>query len=509
MADQKKALLSEIRANPDDLVSRLVYADWLEENGDPLAELIRVQCELAELPADSPEASSLALREKDLLAEYHEQWVQPLKDRFGAIGVVVKNGFVDSLRITADTFLDNADEIVEMLPALCSLTLGRPRDRLRDLAATPALKQVPGLDLRGGSIGDEGLAVLLSSPHLANLVHLSLSGNKLSPEAAARLASAEPLKNLRSLDLSRNPIGGDGLARLGESTVLNQVQSLDSRSCEVRLMGFERFCAATGMPKLRHVNLAQNSMGEMARQHLEFTRPLETLRLWDTQIHVDSLSVIANSPAFAQLRLLDISDNGLATAPLARCLHQKFLPSLRSFVAMRNVFGTDSQQKNFDFPELIQIGDKPIHYLNLSLNRLSDRCFQQLGESGCLRKAQTLCFNQTGIDLPGLREVLKSTTQLSRLSVFIHGNHTRPRKVPLARLLRELASWPGLARLKYLEVGDSVLSDTKGFGQLLNSPHRNSLMRIVSHYDSSGDRMKISHDLEKKFGLEGNIVHWA
>ena len=509
MADQKKALLSEIRANPDDLVSRLVYADWLEENSDPLADLIRVQCELAELPADSPEVPALALREKDLLAEYHEQWVQPLKDRFGAIGVVVKHGFVESLRITADTFLEKSDEIVEMLPALCSLTLGRPRERLRDLAATPALQQVPGLDLRGGSIGDEGLAVLLNSPHLENLLQLSLSGNKLTAEAAGRLASAEQLRNLRSIDLSRNPIGSEGLARLGESTLLNQVQTLDARSCEVALMGFERFCAASGLPALRHANLAQNPMGALASQHFEFARRLSTLRLWDTQIHVDSLSVIANSPAFAQLKFLDISDNSLATAPLARCLHQKFLPGLRSFVAMRNVFGTDSQQMFFDFPELIQLGDKPLEYLNLSQNRLSDRCFQQLGESGCLREVQTLSFTQTGIDMPGLREVLKSTTQLSRLSVFIHGGHTRPRKIPLARLLRELASWPGLARLKYLEVGDSVLADVKGFGQLLNSPHRNSLLRIVSQYDSSGDRMKISYDLEKKFGLEGNIVHWA
>ena len=35
--------------SPDDLNLRLVYADWLEEHGDPRGEFIRVQCELAEM----------------------------------------------------------------------------------------------------------------------------------------------------------------------------------------------------------------------------------------------------------------------------------------------------------------------------------------------------------------------------------------------------------------------------------------------------------------------------
>ena len=45
-----EAFLTDIRAAPDDDVPRLVYADWLEEKGEPTrAELIRVQCELSNL----------------------------------------------------------------------------------------------------------------------------------------------------------------------------------------------------------------------------------------------------------------------------------------------------------------------------------------------------------------------------------------------------------------------------------------------------------------------------
>src|SRR5947209_1506964 len=36
------AFLEAIEANPDDDTLRLIYADWLEEQGDPLGEFIRL-----------------------------------------------------------------------------------------------------------------------------------------------------------------------------------------------------------------------------------------------------------------------------------------------------------------------------------------------------------------------------------------------------------------------------------------------------------------------------------
>jgi uncharacterized protein (TIGR02996 family) len=33
--------LERIQANPDDDLPRLIYADWLEDQGDPRAELLR------------------------------------------------------------------------------------------------------------------------------------------------------------------------------------------------------------------------------------------------------------------------------------------------------------------------------------------------------------------------------------------------------------------------------------------------------------------------------------
>jgi len=46
--------ITEILANPDDDMPRLIFADWLEERGDPRSEFIRVQCELARLTPAKP-----------------------------------------------------------------------------------------------------------------------------------------------------------------------------------------------------------------------------------------------------------------------------------------------------------------------------------------------------------------------------------------------------------------------------------------------------------------------
>jgi len=46
--------LQAIRAAPNDVEARLIYADWLEDRGDLRAEFLRVHCDLRPLPPDHP-----------------------------------------------------------------------------------------------------------------------------------------------------------------------------------------------------------------------------------------------------------------------------------------------------------------------------------------------------------------------------------------------------------------------------------------------------------------------
>src|SRR4051794_24990097 len=77
----QSALLRAGCDEPDDDVHRLVYADWLVENGEPeRAEFIRTQIELAKLDEDDPRRPALEDREAKLLADHHVRWLAELPE---------------------------------------------------------------------------------------------------------------------------------------------------------------------------------------------------------------------------------------------------------------------------------------------------------------------------------------------------------------------------------------------------------------------------------------------
>src|SRR5947209_17245936 len=74
-AADRAAFLRAIDESPDDNLPRLIYADWLEEHGEPeRAEFIRVQCELARLPRRDTRRTELERRERELLERHEDAW---------------------------------------------------------------------------------------------------------------------------------------------------------------------------------------------------------------------------------------------------------------------------------------------------------------------------------------------------------------------------------------------------------------------------------------------------
>jgi uncharacterized protein (TIGR02996 family) len=79
--NNRQAFYQAILENPDDLPLRLVFAGWLEEQGDPQAELIRLQCELEALPNRYDERGlALQQRERDLLEKHAHAWLGPVAE---------------------------------------------------------------------------------------------------------------------------------------------------------------------------------------------------------------------------------------------------------------------------------------------------------------------------------------------------------------------------------------------------------------------------------------------
>ncbi len=66
--------LRALSADPRGDYHRLVYADWLEERGEVLAELLRLQVAIAGRSPRDPDLARLVERERQLLQQHGDRW---------------------------------------------------------------------------------------------------------------------------------------------------------------------------------------------------------------------------------------------------------------------------------------------------------------------------------------------------------------------------------------------------------------------------------------------------
>jgi uncharacterized protein (TIGR02996 family) len=79
MSISERSFQQAILENPHDDVLRLQYADWLEEQGDPRGEFVRLQVVLPRLAEDDPRLVALKEREQQLLAGHGLEWLDLLE----------------------------------------------------------------------------------------------------------------------------------------------------------------------------------------------------------------------------------------------------------------------------------------------------------------------------------------------------------------------------------------------------------------------------------------------
>src|SRR5262245_36198782 len=80
---EEEAFLKAIRGEPDELAHRLVYADWLEERGDPRAEFVRLGAQVAQAQA----------RMRQLKEGFSAEWVASMREgRFRWLDIKLRSG---------------------------------------------------------------------------------------------------------------------------------------------------------------------------------------------------------------------------------------------------------------------------------------------------------------------------------------------------------------------------------------------------------------------------------
>src|SRR5262245_25936713 len=99
------AFLCSVIESPNDDAPRLVYADWLEDQGDTArAEFIRLQIEAARLPEGDARRPGLEERARHLLGRHLDDWLGPL--RLLATNWIFQRGFVERVTVLHEVLLE-------------------------------------------------------------------------------------------------------------------------------------------------------------------------------------------------------------------------------------------------------------------------------------------------------------------------------------------------------------------------------------------------------------------
>ncbi|MDQ3341156.1 MAG: TIGR02996 domain-containing protein [Myxococcota bacterium] len=217
--------VAEIRAAPDDDALRMVYGDWLTEQGDPRGELVALQCRRVQLARAGEPTDAIAAAETALLAKHGDVWAEQIHSYVEAHAY--DRGFITSVRVHAPTFVKRAKTIVDALPFLEELELSAggpgpiPRAHIVALSGCEAFSKITRLDLTNDHylMSCDELELLLEAPHLPRLRWLRFGfhrgGEGWGKRGAELLAGCARLTDLRFLE-----VAGQNLELAGLRTLL-------------------------------------------------------------------------------------------------------------------------------------------------------------------------------------------------------------------------------------------------------------------------------------------------
>lgn len=254
--ESSQEFLAEIAANPTDLTPRLIYADWLEEQGDPRGEFIRVQCELAEPSEDLDRREQLDQRQEQLKRAYEREWAADLPAR--VTGWTFRCGFIESVEMSAEQFLKDADFVFGTTP-LRSLTLLAAGDLMSRIVEHPRIAGLEGLHVERSQLtsADTGS---IAAVRFERLVTLRLTDCRLVDSSFVPILDLKS-STLRDADFSVNRIRNQSFAALSVSRAFQGIQELNVMANEIRQTGAQQFALSQGYQALELLDIRGNPIG--------------------------------------------------------------------------------------------------------------------------------------------------------------------------------------------------------------------------------------------------------
>jgi uncharacterized protein (TIGR02996 family) len=228
---ERDALLKAVCENPDDDTPRLVFADWLQENGEEeRAEFIRLQIEVARrfeagtLADDDPDEFLAGELER---AHGSRWWLGTPPERDG-VAFRMWRGFPFWLVVSDRRALKRAQHNTAGVVAVERLTLLNEMNHAtaKSFARWKFAPQLRGLELTHLNLWGGPITDFFSTLGCDGLRYLSFRGCELTYSATSALAEQASFTSLRVLDLRETYLGNAGVAALCRSASLANLACL-------------------------------------------------------------------------------------------------------------------------------------------------------------------------------------------------------------------------------------------------------------------------------------------
>jgi uncharacterized protein (TIGR02996 family) len=365
-ANLGEALEMALVENPDDLASHMAYADYLEEQGDPRGELIRIGLALEDATRSVAERTKLQAQEKKLIEKHRDAFFGELapmlttKEAPGPYGhqmncdFTLRRGWIDSLKLN-DFKLEHT-RLVASAPELRLLrrfeladyryeeTFLRGNDIPEDadnphlfpLAHASNLANVREFIL--GEIpsqGDEdnahegafnchtsGEGVLGVIKQMPKLEELRLLAHNVDTTQLFGLKTLDHLRVLQVYHCENYPLAL--LAKnpsLGKLThLLTHPHASNEEHAYIRTPAVKALVNSTSLPALTHLQLRLSDMGDKGVKEIVASGILGRLKVLDLRhgcVTDAGANLLAKSADAKKLERLDLTNNNLTEAGVA------------------------------------------------------------------------------------------------------------------------------------------------------------------------------------------------
>ncbi|MFT5527418.1 MAG: hypothetical protein ACI9HK_005400 [Pirellulaceae bacterium] len=438
-----QSFLREIIKDPDNDDPRLIYADYLEETGDPLGELIRIQCDLAKMTGDDRNYAVLEKRQFALLKKHKSRWL-------GAIAEMTRiakiyRGFVRDIVLGARQFIAHHRTLFQLAPIRNATVVKVSSKSFKEFAECESLARLDSLKLSDVPLETAEFRKLFESPYLTRLKRFSVGVYGTNVGIYHVIGKSRLAEEVCELELSGNAMQSEGMVALLQESRFRQLETLSCDRNGIDNVGMVAIANTRCLTTLRTLHIGRSLIGPdgmAALANSANVTGLRTLTLNENYIQDSGLVDLFSSRNFGHLSSLGVARNHLTDDGFTKVATSNFGGRLRSLDAGHNQLGSDSlaaivgsslrglERLVWDGNRVTDVGtladlatDRPLKHLSLAECQLRNNAVAVLADAAGSRNLRTLILTDNRCNDAAGQAILESENLHGLMCLMLDKNN--------------------------------------------------------------------------------------